>query len=132
MSHGAFSELACAAPGCPAVIVLHRDQEQRLRRTGESFYCPAGHSQHFTGKTAEQREIERLQKVERWLEEALHERLDELQHRSSCPWEDCPRASYPYATWRTLLRHLHSYHDGRVPEPHARLEGVADDEAVPA
>jgi hypothetical protein len=33
--------LTCCHEGCYAVITLHPDDEQRLRRTHEWFYCPA-------------------------------------------------------------------------------------------
>lgn len=54
-------KLSCCHEGCYAVITLHPDDERRLRRTRESFYCPAGHSQHFTDKTAEEKKIEELE-----------------------------------------------------------------------
>lgn len=67
-------QINCASQGCYAIITMHPADEERLRRTHESFYCPAGHGNHFPGKTAEQREREELEKraarLERFLDEA--------------------------------------------------------------
>jgi hypothetical protein len=51
----------CCHEGCYATICLSPKNYHRLKRTGEWFYCPAGHQQHFTGKTDDQKEIDRLQ-----------------------------------------------------------------------
>jgi hypothetical protein len=58
MSAWAHVEVTCA--NCGAAIALHRDHEAHLRRTHESFYCPAGHSNYFPGKSKAEKEIERL------------------------------------------------------------------------
>jgi hypothetical protein len=55
---------------------------QRARRADhKSFYCPAGHGQHYTGKTEEQKLREQLEQEQRRLEQArtardrvIHER----------------------------------------------------------
>lgn len=60
----------CCYEGCYATICLSPKNYERLRRTGEWFYCPAGHQQHFTGKTDEQKQIDRLQSR---LDTAFHE-----------------------------------------------------------
>lgn len=66
--------VTCAEQGCFAVITLHPDDERRLRRTHETFFCPAGHRNFFPGKTEEEKHAERL---ERRLE-ALGDRLDDV------------------------------------------------------
>lgn len=53
--------LDCATEGCFAIIAMHRDDELRLRRTHKSFYCPAGHSNYFAGKTAQEKKIDELE-----------------------------------------------------------------------
>jgi hypothetical protein len=54
--------IACYKPGCYAKINLSPKDYEQLKRTGESFWCPAGHRQHFTGKTEDQKEIDRLKR----------------------------------------------------------------------
>lgn len=56
------TEINCARQGCYAIITVHPDDERRLRRTHESFYCPAGHGNHFPGKTSEEKELDDLKK----------------------------------------------------------------------
>lgn len=42
-----MSEIACCKEKCGHRFWLPDAVEKHLRRTGETFYCPAGHSQHF-------------------------------------------------------------------------------------
>jgi hypothetical protein len=53
-------EIPCARKGCYATIALDPKTYQQLKRTGETFYCPAGHSNYYPGKTKEQKEIDSL------------------------------------------------------------------------
>lgn len=60
---------ACCWKGCQAVIHLHHDTEQKLRKSHEDFYCPAGHAQAFVGATKEEEKIAQLERsVDRWQE----------------------------------------------------------------
>ena len=61
-------EISCASKGCFAIITMHPDDEARLRRSHETFYCPAGHSNYYPGKTPEQKEREGERWRERWEE----------------------------------------------------------------
>lgn len=48
----------CAREKCYAVITVHEQEEDRLRKTGETFFCPAGHSNYFPKTpSAEEREL---------------------------------------------------------------------------
>lgn len=53
-------EINCATQGCYAIITLHPADAARLRRTHETFYCPAGHHNYFAGKTDDEKRLERL------------------------------------------------------------------------
>jgi len=47
---------------CGIVFAMPVDYQRRRRKDHKSFYCPAGHGQHYTGATEEQklkRELER-------------------------------------------------------------------------
>lgn len=74
--------IACARNACAAVITVHPGEEDRLRRSGETFYCPAGHSNFFpVGKTDEQKTIEKLEReLER--ERGWHEDTVERQQHA--------------------------------------------------
>lgn len=71
LSHATIN---CASQGCYAIITLHPTDEDRLRQTHERFYCPAGHSNYFPGKTKQEK---RLDELERQLAaaESLRDRL---------------------------------------------------------
>lgn len=70
--------LSCCYEGCFAVITLHPEEERRLRRTHEDFYCPAGHVQAFRGKTKDQKEIERLERERDRAWKRVHRLNDDL------------------------------------------------------
>lgn len=87
------NQIACCHQGCYAIITLHPDDEARLRRTHESFYCPAGHSQSFRGKTKDQKRIEQLEHHRDSLREDLNEaykRFDVLHHALVEGVQVCP------------------------------------------
>jgi len=60
MSLGLDHRVSCCTRGCYATINLAPKRYEQLKRSGEYFWCPAGHEQHFTGKTDEQKQIDRL------------------------------------------------------------------------
>lgn len=114
---------ACPTRGCGHVVHLHHDVEQRLRRTHESFYCPAGHALSFKGATNDEKRIRFLeQTIERWRDrwEEQAEAADEwkLQART-CPF-GCGyrvlRKRLPEAITAALVLHLVEEHGARMPE----------------
>lgn len=53
---------------CGCLFALTSDMQKRLRnKPGETFYCPRGHAQYYTGKTEEQKQRERAERLERQL-----------------------------------------------------------------
>lgn len=50
----------CCNCGIPFFMPNYLKQ-RLLNNPGTSFYCPNGHGQHYTGKTEEQKRIEKLQ-----------------------------------------------------------------------
>lgn len=122
---------ACAEKGCQATIHLHHDIETRLLRTHETFYCPAGHSNYFPGKTTEEKRIEELthkQEIlerrwqdwrDRW-EQVADERDEWRLIASSCPFE-CGyrvlRKRKPENIAATLAMHLVEEHGAKLPVP---------------
>lgn len=66
---------------CGTLFAMQASLRKRLRETGEWFYCPNGHRQHYT-----EREIDRLRKfldAERATSERYRERGDALERRLS-------------------------------------------------
>lgn len=122
-------EWTCAAAGCQNVIRLHHATEQKLRETHESFYCPAGHSNYFPGKTDEEKKIDRLnttivrmeQRALRFRglwEEALEQREDWKLQAKSCPFEcgyRVVRKSKPENISIALAMHLVEAHGAVLP-----------------
>lgn len=51
----------CCNCGIPFFLPSYH-QKRLINNPGESFYCPNGHSQHYTGKTDSQKKIEELEK----------------------------------------------------------------------
>jgi hypothetical protein len=81
--------VSCAQRGCYATINLSPKGYGRLKRTGERFFCPAGHSNYFAGKTDEQKEIDRLTRdldhTERDLTRAENQRDTAIELVRRCP-----------------------------------------------
>jgi hypothetical protein len=81
---------ACANQGCQATIHLHHDIEAKLRRTHETFYCPAGHHNYFPGKTdAEKKLADAERRAARFLElwhDAVDDREDWKLRARTCPF----------------------------------------------
>ena len=61
MTH--HNEIACCYEGCMGLICLTPEQEEKLRRTHETFRCPFGHAQGWYGDTDEEKEIKRLKRI---------------------------------------------------------------------
>lgn len=64
-----IEEVTCCS--CGVIFGIEKNFKQRLRDSGDSFYCPAGHGQHYT-ETAEKkykREIESLEDRLRWAQQ---------------------------------------------------------------
>lgn len=130
MSGRNFEELACCHEGCGEIIVVHKAVANRWRETHEWFYCPAGHRQHFTGKTEAERVREELQekidRLERWLDSAQEWHEETREEFATCPYPLCPQSDYQYASRQNLGRHLAKYHGGSYPVyPDTEDEAVA-------
>jgi hypothetical protein len=52
---------------CGMTFAVPADYDKRRRNDHKSFYCPAGHPQSYTGKTEEQKQRERAERLERQL-----------------------------------------------------------------
>lgn len=115
---------ACATKGCQATIHLHHDIEARLRRTHESFYCPAGHENYFPGKTDEEKKVEQIERSRDRFREMWHEALDRVEDFKidvrTCPFEcgyRVKRKQLPESIRWALQLHLMEEHGAQMPEP---------------
>lgn len=75
-----FHTIECCQ--CGMAFAMTDDFRDRRLEDHGWFYCPAGHQQHYTGKTEEQKLREQLEKETR--ESArLRQRNDEIQRRAA-------------------------------------------------
>ncbi len=66
-----FTVVECCV--CGSIFQISTSLDKELLRTHKAFYCPAGHSQHYTGESDEakaRREKNRADVLEAKLEEA--------------------------------------------------------------
>jgi hypothetical protein len=76
----------CCQCGMP--FAMTKDFHERRREDHKLFYCPRGHSQHFTGKTAEQKERDHL----KWLLERAERARDANERDRRCAKAKATRA----------------------------------------
>lgn len=69
------SEECC---NCGVLFALTADYQRRMIDSHDRFYCPNGHGQSYTGKTDEQKAIERAERAERQREQ-MERRLANAQ-----------------------------------------------------
>lgn len=104
----------CCVAGCGhSPFPMAADFERRARRTHEWWYCPAGHSQHWSGQTREERRIAELEgrvEVLRAENSEYWERVKEAARR--CPWPGCDFKATSGDEWdrRPLQSHMRSIH----------------------
>lgn len=73
---GAVEIFSCNAAGCCALVGLRADVYRRVRESGETFYCSAGHARHFPpGPSAAEVRFQAELAAERRLRELAERRL---------------------------------------------------------
>lgn len=114
----------CCSCGVPFFMPSYF-KKQKLSNPGESFYCPAGHGQHYTGRSEAEKLKERLSELEKqkakneedlqnkWLDALSEKNKLEKQlkrvHKGVCPC--CNR------TFVNLQRHMKTKHPEVTPLP---------------
>lgn len=130
--------MTCCHQGCSAIITLHRDEERRLRRSHDWFYCSNGHRQHYSGKTDEEKKIETLESKIGFLERRREDHLDALEGTTKvlgvcpfgCGWKSKKHIKRESLQWgygtswnlrqyfdrvgRDMAQHLHDEHGARI------------------
>lgn len=122
-----FVTETCCSCGMP--FAMTADFQQRRRRDRETFHCPAGHPQHYTGKTEEQKVREELERTRSNLEaeksRALaladqrdqiaraHKRMRDRVKNGVCPC--CKR------TFENMLKHMRTEHPEFTEEKSLRV-----------
>lgn len=85
---------------------------KRARKTHEYWHCPAGHSQHFTGETDEEKLERQVKSLRRQLESSQwnNDALRRQVHR--CPWIGCSFIAHPVNDYdvRAMWSHLRQAH----------------------
>lgn len=73
-------DVSCGAQGCNIIFGLERNHYDRLHRSHETFFCPAGHRRCWPGES----DIERAERLKReadqnaayWRDRSIAERAD--------------------------------------------------------
>ena len=95
---------------CGMLFAMSSDFQRRRRDSGEFFYCPSGHSQHYTESTVDKLKRD-LKAKDRRLEIAVKDAQRETRRRRAlqarvingvCP--DCNRS------FTNLRRHMETKH----------------------
>lgn len=103
---------------CGMVFAMPDDYQRRRRNDHGNFYCPAGHAQHYTGATAEQklkRELERKEveladarsRANRMAEERNAVAKAHRKMRTRIANGVCPCCNRSFGN---LRQHMHSEH----------------------
>lgn len=100
--------IQCATAGCGySPFPMTTAFVARARRTGETFFCPAGHSLHF-GEGSDGRERRKLRERLEDLEGRLRQVLFEKTVLSrTCPWVGCPFIAASGDEWNRAPLHTH-------------------------
>lgn len=91
-------EHCCA---CGIAFGIPEDMQQQRLRDHKDFYCPAGHCQHYTGETAEQklrRQLKNARDHSTWLSSRVDQETARADHESA------RRRGYQSALSRTKKR----------------------------
>jgi hypothetical protein len=97
---------------CGTEICLTYSQEHELRRTKGTFYCPAGHRQHFTGGCEHKLELDGAREFWKGMEKRLRRQIDAMARLSrTCPWPSCRRGQvFVYSRRDGLIAHMERAH----------------------
>ena len=120
-----MKSVACAK--CGVEFGLTDAMEHARREDHAWFYCPNGHSQHFPGRTAEEKRIEELEASWQRTSRTLRQRDDEntnLKHElRRCPIceEVVTRAQFVATIRPEVAEHLRDEHGAR-----ARLRAITE------
>lgn len=87
---------------CDAPVLMSDARYRTLVETRASFWCPAGHEQHFAGKTDDRKRIEQL---ERQLDDARR-RILELCEEAAHFRCVHPRCRFRHKNRRIVLGHM--------------------------
>lgn len=101
---------------CDLAVCVSERHEATLRRTGERFWCPAGHSQSFEPQpTKDQRRIAQLERqLDNW--QGYCVRADERTAAARLLARTCPLCGWVAPrTRRHLIDHLLEEHGAALP-----------------
>ena len=112
------TEECCA---CGVLFAMPASLRQKLSREGGTFYCPNGHSQHYTEPEVEilKRELRKSQNRANTLEYQLNSALDDLAEKKKEIRRMKRRANAglcPYCRrhFMNVERHIHTKHPEEV------------------
>lgn len=117
----------CPTSTCGNHVYVLESQYERLRETGDQFFCPAGHGQSFTAKPKIDAQKKRLAELETQVErerkraELKQRKLDEAVR--TCPWPMCDGRKL--ASERGLRQHMVKTHGAPWTSQELGVEEIA-------
>lgn len=117
--------VSCGAHGCPTgLFPMTMDMYERVRRTGEDWYCPSGHCRHYPlGPSELDLEREKVAVLQRQLKE--REALWQAA-RPLCRWYGCEQYGLRFASEQGLAIHMQRKHGMPTWAQAAEEEGEGD------
>lgn len=117
----------CPHSTCGNHVYVPESQYERLRETGDQFFCPAGHGQSFTARPVLDKQKQRAELAERRAAEAIaaadRARVQAQLAARTCPWPTCD--GRVLASPKGLRQHMVKAHGA----PWATAELTADEVA---
>lgn len=110
MGWNEWRQIACYKSGCAGVMALPVQLDDRFRNTKESFFCPMGHSQVYTGEPGPKAEVR-----------VIKEQLDSCRLEGQLAAAQAKREA---AARRTAEKRLNAARDGHVFQERGKWKGL--------
>lgn len=119
----AFVTEACCAKGCNLTFAMTREFYDRVRNDGSTWYCPLGHSQHYTGtsdeqklRDAEARETALRDQLEASIRDGEAQRVELARIRQRIANGVCPCCNRSFSNVRAHMQSQHPDYAAPAPE----------------
>lgn len=136
-----WTQITCCHKGCGLTFVVTASWEAARRKDHQWWFCPNGHTQHFSADNEEEKQRRRAeqaeQRVERFRQEADQQRALKLhqERRASTFKGHCTRIRRKVSigkcpccddtTFKNLRRHMLKHHPAWEPDAEVVMPAVA-------
>lgn len=103
-----LQKITCCA--CYVPFWVSTQHQERLINSKESFYCPSGHAQHYSGRTDAERIREEKDAVISSLEKQIKHRDDKIKELDFEAQNKCVICNKKYTSKFNLNRHRRKKH----------------------